>query len=51
MSKRESDRQAAEARAEDVRRQIDEGKTIGQIMADKHEETSMALLKRALEEG
>lgn len=50
MSKRESDRQAAEDRAQSVRDRIAAGKTITEIMAEDHAKVSMALLAKALEE-
>lgn len=50
MSKRESDRQAAEDRAQSVRNRIDQGKTIAQIMAENQAKISRALLAKALEE-
>lgn len=51
MSKLESDRQAAEARAQSVKDRIAAGMTITEIMAEDHAKVSLALLARAVEEG
>ena len=50
MSNRETDREAAEKRAQEVRDEIAKGKSIDKILAERQEKVSRALLKKALEE-
>lgn len=51
MIKRETDREAYEKRAQDVRDRIAAGEKIDDILAARQAEVSMALLRKALEEG
>ena len=48
MSKKSEDREAAEKRAADTRRQVAEGKKMMQIMAERQAENSRKLLEKAL---
>jgi hypothetical protein len=50
MARKQTEREAYEERAAEVREQIAEGKTIDEILADRQAAISLALLRKALEE-